>query len=628
LDAIADEVEQRLAQSLHFAIDALLNLPKADRPGQVEPSTHVVKPWAIAVEDDRRSGFVLLPEDETIVQVFGRSRRQLLILGEPGSGKTTSMLEIGRELLTMAQRDNQQPIPVLLNLSSWKKEQPILDWAVADLNAKYGVSTNLGREWLVAGRLFPLLDGLDEVRTDWQLDCAGQLNGWMMGDLAQRPVGLVVCCRVEEYERVVRQKLALWWAVCLQPLELVQIEAYLMRFGLGAVASSVVQDESLRELLEQPLFLSMFGLVAQQGLFDLADWQARKTPVAMQEYLFDQYWVAVMERDLVSVAELAQGKRSKTYGKRKMPSEETVRRSLMFVAKGMGNETELLIESIQPDWLLLDSQKFYYYLVSVLGISLISVALITPINILFHGVIGEDIIRMGFFSGLLGIFRGVETLISFSELNRVKPVEKLSFTMPALKSMRHLLIPSLIIGLFVGFLFNEYYGSSVSFLYAFIAVLIVNLTTIITVGTRIGQNTNIQPRIRANQGIKNAAFNMLISAAPPLILMAASRFSMEYFSSYSSFSAADIKMISLLISVITGACLTVLIGACIRYVGGKELLQHFALRLILWLNGYAPPRYDKLLNYCTERMLLQRVGGRYRFMHRTLQEYFAKMDLD
>ncbi|MDX2214756.1 MAG: hypothetical protein SFY66_15820 [Oculatellaceae cyanobacterium bins.114] len=48
---------------------------------------------------------------------------------------------------------------------------------------------------------------------------------------------------------------------------------------------------------------------------------------------------------------------------------------------------------------------------------------------------------------------------------------------------------------------------------------------------------------------------------------------------------------------------------------------------MLAANGYAPFRYDLLLNYCTERLLLQRVGGRYRFMHKLLQDHFARMEL-
>ncbi|WP_190576807.1 hypothetical protein [Alkalinema sp. FACHB-956] len=63
-------------------------------------------------------------------------------------------------------------------------------------------------------------------------------------------------------------------------------------------------------------------------------------------------------------------------------------------------------------------------------------------------------------------------------------------------------------------------------------------------------------------------------------------------------------------------------------VVGLALTQHLALRLVLWHHGYAPPRYDLLLNYYTDRLLLQRIGGRYRFMHKTLQDYFAAMELD
>jgi hypothetical protein len=40
------------------------------------------------------------------------------------------------------------------------------------------------------------------------------------------------------------------------------------------------------------------------------------------------------------------------------------------------------------------------------------------------------------------------------------------------------------------------------------------------------------------------------------------------------------------------------------------------------------PTTIALLDYCTERLLLQRIGGRYRFMHKLLQDHFAAMDLD
>ncbi|MFL9458405.1 hypothetical protein AB0758_46240 [Tolypothrix bouteillei VB521301_2] len=37
------------------------------------------------------------------------------------------------------------------------------------------------------------------------------------------------------------------------------------------------------------------------------------------------------------------------------------------------------------------------------------------------------------------------------------------------------------------------------------------------------------------------------------------------------------------------------------------------MRVILWSNGYTPWNYAKFLDYCTNRLFLQRVGGGYRF---------------
>jgi hypothetical protein len=57
---------------------------------------------------------------------------------------------------------------------------------------------------------------------------------------------------------------------------------------------------------------------------------------------------------------------------------------------------------------------------------------------------------------------------------------------------------------------------------------------------------------------------------------------------------------------------------------GTPAIKHFILRLILWVNGYMPWNYAKFLNYCTDRLFLQRVGGGYRFMHDLLRQHFAK----
>jgi len=59
--------------------------------------------------------------------------------------------------------------------------------------------------------------------------------------------------------------------------------------------------------------------------------------------------------------------------------------------------------------------------------------------------------------------------------------------------------------------------------------------------------------------------------------------------------------------------------------GGRACLHHFALRLVLWHNNFAPFNYVRFLDYAAARIFLHKVGGGYVFVHRMLLEYFASM---
>jgi hypothetical protein len=56
---------------------------------------------------------------------------------------------------------------------------------------------------------------------------------------------------------------------------------------------------------------------------------------------------------------------------------------------------------------------------------------------------------------------------------------------------------------------------------------------------------------------------------------------------------------------------------------GKACIQHVALRILLYLDSRIPWDYARFLNICTDRLLLQRIGGRYRFIHRLAREHLA-----
>jgi hypothetical protein len=88
-----------------------------------------------------------------------------------------------------------------------------------------------------------------------------------------------------------------------------------------------------------------------------------------------------------------------------------------------------------------------------------------------------------------------------------------------------------------------------------------------------------------------------------------------------SIGARDI-MVGLLVGLITG--LTVGLIASLNR-GGSAVIKHYALRLILWRNGYTPFNFIGFLDHCDKLILLKKVGGGYIFIHRMLLDYFADL---
>lgn len=639
LEIVRKEVCDRLAQSLHQVVEtSLLNLPKGAQPSQVQ------SPWQMELHQERQPPH-LLPSDITIAQVFDQPdvESKLLILGEPGSGKTTTLLELARELIRRAETSVEQPIPVLLNLSTWKppkdtKHDPFLSWLLTELKVKYGIRQDLSQKWLATNQLLPLLDGLDEVAPQHQEACAKAINQWLTADVEQRPMGLVVCCRLQEYEEIVQKRLFLNGAIALQPLTIDQIRTYLAQFGLDQVWHSAQTSKTLQDLLSKPLFLSIFGFVASQKQFDVSEWQRCTTETAQREYLLDQYWDAATTRNLVSVKEQEKNIQSKTYGSKAPLQRKALRRALVFAAKAMEQEslTELLIERIQPRWLPRAQQRWSYRLLFGLLLGLLFG--------LFLGLFFELVLRLifGLFFGLiLGLFFGL-FLGLIKRSDNIVPVEAIQISIShftqrkTLRALRQRLIFGLITGLLFGLIGGLLFGS----FFALIDGLMDGLITGLIIGGIGGLffglvfglffgligglmsslKADIATRIQPNQGIKNSRRNMLLTLSLAGVLFFPFRGVLEI-------TLAKI-IDSELVSAIVVSSLFCLLWFSFQEGGGQALFQHIALRLVMRWNGYAPFRYDRLLDYATERLLLQRIGGRYRFMHKLLQEHFATMELD
>jgi hypothetical protein len=318
-------IEGVLNQSLHHT--TLLTLQLNEQPEAV------ANPWKLVLQEANLPSQPL-PAGTRISQVYDHADGELLILGDPGIGKTTLLLELTRDLLVRAENDSSHPIPVFFNLSSWaEKRQPLTLWLVEELRTKYQVPHKVAQEWVDANQLVLLLDGLDEVTPEFYSACINAINAYRQ---EHGIVSVVVSSRYAEYQEQTAQ-VVLHTAVVVQPLTAQQIDAYLSSASgqLEGVRVALAHDRELQELATTPLMLNIL-MLAYQG----QSVESPTTPISSEEWrqlVFEQYVKRMFSR---------------REGKSPYTLEET-KHWLTWLAQQLTkrNQTQFYLEQMQPDWL-------------------------------------------------------------------------------------------------------------------------------------------------------------------------------------------------------------------------------------------------------------------------------------
>ena len=612
LGAVKNEVAGRLAHSLLNRV--YIELDKTEDPSQVVP------PWSVDIKLGNTPS-QHCPDGTSIVEIFDRHEigGRLLILGAPGSGKTTMLVQLAHELIKRASANAAHPVPVLLNLSAWKKEfKDIPSWMVSDLKVRHGVRKDIAKKWIDEGRILPLLDGLDELMSERQETCVEALNTFLP-DWSGTP--LVVCSRLEEYQ-VYKKNLELNGSVILQPLTSAQIEQYLRRAQCDWLWEAVRDDVDVmaveRGLARSPLLLTLLLLSSDNLPMDL--WNQKECIAQRREILFEAYISTRFKNLYLDRLNLsASSKKKKLY-----KDDRKTRYWLSWLAARLieENQTEFFIEKLQRRFLKNYQPKIILALFSGLPVGR------------FGGILGgvfEGILKSTKFGWLWGTQCGTTFALLFywayffsdfdSDIKMVEQVQisfgkVYNYIKELLRSILLIIVFKPVIGVSYSLFSWLLWGFFKTYTDGIANLIIFSLLFQMLFGLIISfyVSEEVDIRLRDNQGVYTSLFNSLLfgifSIPPALITL----YAVQYLN--------NSKILGFYEELILGVSLSFIVVS--MFGGLLAAIEHFALRITLWLFGYSPWNYSKFLRYCTDRGFLQRVGGGYRFVHALLRDHFAE----
>lgn len=551
----------------------------------------VVRPsdWAL-----RRAGVVgdtPIPAGTKIITVYEQEQEELLILGDPGSGKTTLLLEIAEELLNRAAGDPNYPIPVVFGLSAWRDDdKELAPWLVKQLNRDYGVPEKIGKRWVESGALLLLLDGLDEVAESRRARCVDAINAYRTKyQTVLRP--MVVCCRTHEYETI--PDLRLHGAVVIQPLSKAQVDVFLKEGGkelAGLRAVLKEEPELYLELFETPLMLNV-AVVTYAGE-SAAALKSFTTSEERRKRLWNRYIEKAFER--------------KSFHDNSSDKGRTILFiSWLAVHMFKNNHNIFFIERLNGDVL---SEKWKLILFRF------TISLLLPLIALSAWPLKTNIYQKILLLMFMGAGSYSREIMLIPKLNM--NLFRMNFSwMPVIIWTMCYSVGFTIFGLINDDFHPEKYSKKevlVMFIIFFVVFLITNIMHF-KLRAFSERGVMIRTAQNPNDGVKYTA----------KIAVIATLFTIFYFSVSGCLLFCIVYPAKgFVFGLGIGALLGFFAGAL--FYGGRACAQHYVLRILLWRSKRFPYRITPFLDSCTERILLQRVGGGWRFIHRSLQEHFAE----
>jgi hypothetical protein len=180
-------------------------------------------------------------------------RRRLVILGGPGSGKTVLALELQARLLVLHKHSGAHPLPVFVSAAAYDPAKTWAAWLIRHLAQRYLLPEEAAQKLVEAGRILPIIDGVDELEWVSVAALLAELNGFVRNQELGHGGGssLVITCQEDEYTDVA-EPLKGATHVKVRPLTLKAVRSHLQERGIGMQI-----PDQLAGVLSNPLMLAL-----------------------------------------------------------------------------------------------------------------------------------------------------------------------------------------------------------------------------------------------------------------------------------------------------------------------------------------------------------------------------------
>ncbi len=550
--------------------------------------------------------------------LFDRHRGRLLIIGDPGSGKTSLLLQLADALL----RRRESRVPVILNLSTWKATHKTLhQWLLETVPSAAAVSRAMAKSLVLEDRLLPLFDGLDEVPTEHRNACLEAIAQY--GRVADHQY--VICSRTAEYTETVGAPV--YGQIKLLPLTQEQIVQHLeksdqpeARFLLHALR----QQPVLARVVENPFYFNTTQLLLS-SMKSMADLEIRaETEEQMKAELVEKFVAQQLDTPV----------------RVEFPVEKS-RKWLGFLAKKMEENGLVVFELVDLRLGWLEKSKWMYYVGGIFIIYFI---------MLLYNIFGINSwsINQNIIAGLI-----VSIVWLLFSSNNFKTVDRLMWSWKNInKQLKNELYPYFLIG-FVGALLiiaipkGNIYTKNILVVFLVFLMGKNSITISISIILSVILLSIPDPNMNTSTSSSN---DEPIGVIPFIILSFCSHILSSGFSAKNSIKINK-PYRRILITSIYNLFPFILFTAIVIFIILKSIIgnknytieytvdvfklittlilftlffKHFLLRIILLFQTHLPLRLATFLREMDARHLFESDGGSWRFRHKILQDYFVQ----